>query len=250
MDTGRITHELRNCKVCSAEFKFYEAVKNATGQYCSLQCKGVDFRHERPLKQCVICEKEFIASIGYKQKRFCSLDCYGQSMEGIEKPSFWETASEEEKINRLKQSYEKYVIRKDGCWDWSGCPSKPYGSLQYGGKYKRIDAHRGSWIIHNGDIPKGLFICHTCDNKRCTNPDHLFLGTPTDNVLDMIKKGRNNTQRGEKASGAKLKEKDVLEIIELLKTNKTMTSIAAQYGAHIVTIHNIKHKKTWKHLHD
>jgi len=251
MDIARQTHELRNCRICYKQFKFYSSasVRGAIGEYCSLQCKGIGMRKERIKKTCALCKKEFQPSLSYEQKKFCSIECYGQSMAGNEKPSFWEVATKEEQMKRLKSSFEKYVIRnEDGCWGWKGCLSKKYGSLQYGGKYKSISAHRASWLIHKGEIPEDLFICHTCDNPVCTKPEHLFLGTPTDNVLDMIKKGRNKPTRGEKSASAKLNEAQVIQIKELLEQNESMTQIAKKFGVHIVTIHDIKYKKTWSHI--
>lgn len=248
MDIARITHELRNCKICGAEFKFYAAMKNATGQYCSLQCKGVGLRKKPIVNTCLYCKKEFTPAGRRYVAKFCNNACYAKTMEGVERPSFWETASYEEQIERLRQSFEKYVIRQDGCWGWKGSVAKKYGSLQFGGKYKSISAHRASYLLHKGPLFERMFVCHTCDNPICTNPDHLFLGTATDNVRDMIKKGRNNPPKGERAIGVKLKESEVLQIIELLKENNTLASIAEKFNVHIVTIFDIKHRKTWKHL--
>jgi hypothetical protein len=202
-------------------------------------------------KKCLICNTYFETSIYYKQKKYCSIECYAKTMRGTVKNSFWETASKENQIERLRNSFEKYVIRnEEGCWSWKGTPSKKYGSLQYGGKYKTISAHRASWLIHYGEIPEGMFICHYCDNPRCSRPDHLFLGTPTDNVHDMHRKGRAIITRGEDSFHSILTTDQVTEIKELLKTSLTMTAIAKIFNVHIVTIHDIKYKKTWAHLPD
>ncbi len=88
---------------------------------------------------------------------------------------------------RFHNSYE--VITETGCWLWTGwCGSQGYGGLMV--KNEAVRAHRLSWELHYGPIPKGLYVCHKCDVKSCVNPDHLFLGTHKDNIQDAIKKGR------------------------------------------------------------
>jgi len=75
------------------------------------------------------------------------------------------------------------------CWIWLGSRNNGgYGYMAYNGWSEGV--HRISWIIHRGPIPLGMWICHHCDQPGCLRPDHLFLGTPQDNVADMIAKGR------------------------------------------------------------
>ena len=95
---------------------------------------------------------------------------------------------------------DRYIINKEtGCWDWIGSKTnKGYGYLAgvINGKRlvpagKHITAHRASWIIHFGEISQGVgvhgtVVMHKCDNRGCVNPDHLMLGTQSDNVLDMV----------------------------------------------------------------
>lgn len=82
-------------------------------------------------------------------------------------------------------------ISEKGCWEYQACKAKGYGRIGYGLRERGVQwAHILSWEVHYGEIPKGLFVLHKCDNPPCVNPDHLFLGTQTENIEDCISKGR------------------------------------------------------------
>jgi len=92
---------------------------------------------------------------------------------------------------RSKLFFNK-VNKTNNCWNWIGAKSSPKNNLRgafYNGK-KQVKAHRFSWEMHYGEIPKNILVCHKCDNTLCVNPKHLFLGTQKDNIRDCVKKGR------------------------------------------------------------
>jgi hypothetical protein len=131
-----------------------------------------------------------------------------------------------------------------GCWIWTGSYAGD-GRNEYGVTPARERAHRVSWLIHRGPIPKGLCVCHKCDTPLCVNPDHLFLGTHGDNARDRARKGRNRDQNGVLHSMAKLSDQDILAIRSDRRTRKV---IAGQYRIHPVHVWRIKTKRRWRHL--
>lgn len=83
------------------------------------------------------------------------------------------------------------VDKTENCWLWSASVNNQgYGEIHLGERNDHCYAHRFSWMINKGPIPKGLFVLHRCDNPRCVNPNHLFLGTQKDNLHDAMAKGR------------------------------------------------------------
>lgn len=83
--------------------------------------------------------------------------------------------------------------RSGDCWLWTGaCTQEGYARVR--SPFGRHYVHRIAYLLTHGDIPDGMYVCHHCDVRNCCNPDHLFIGTPTDNAWDMIQKGRHAFQ--------------------------------------------------------
>lgn len=136
-----------------------------------------------------------------------------------------------------------------GCWNWTGgTHKKGYGTLQGEAGGKNIATHRYSYEIHKGPIPDGLYVRHTCDNPRCVNPDHLILGTPTDNVRDMWERGRARPKGiiGEANHNTKLAEAQV-RVIRADKS-KNNHQWARELGVTPNAIRAIRTRKSWKHI--
>ena len=152
------------------------------------------------------------------------------------------------KNSTLEERFWEKVNRTNSCWLWIGQNSNTYGRLETHVPVRRIYlAHRLSWTIHFGEIPKNLHVLHRCDNTICVNPKHLFLGTQRDNNADKIDKGRN--AKGNKFPHAKLNPIAVRRIRKAYATGKvTQTALATKYGVAISQINGVVNGKTWRHI--
>lgn len=134
------------------------------------------------------------------------------------------------------------------CWNWTG-PVSSAGYGMIGINYKSRTTHRVSYEIHCGEIPTGFHVLHRCDNRKCVNPKHLFLGTQADNVADMVSKNRHagwSGLRGTAHGCSKLTENDVREIRAAV--NPHVRDLAKKYGVDRNHIYAIRSGKLWKHL--
>lgn len=133
-----------------------------------------------------------------------------------------------------------------GCIEWTGFRLKKmgYGRIRRGGDF--IYAHRLAYELKHGPIPKGLCVCHRCDNPPCCNDEHLYLDTHAGNMADMVLKGRS--LKGSKSPNAKLTEKDVTEIRRRLAAGELQREIAVDLQIARPYVSMIKSGKGWAHL--
>lgn len=143
----------------------------------------------------------------------------------------------------------KYIVNQStGCWEWQlSKAGKGYGQLRIRslGEYGPY-AHRLSYIAYKGEIPKGMFVCHTCDNPGCVNPDHLFLGTSADNLRDMKKKDRH--LKGERNARSVLTEQQVEMVHHLNSSGISVQNIARALNVAPAVIHRILDGRLWEHV--
>lgn len=133
------------------------------------------------------------------------------------------------------------------CWLWTASTAgKGYGQIRIPGTRLNAYAHRAAYEIHKGQVPEGKYVCHTCDNMRCVNPDHLWLGSCAENQQDMVSKGRS--LYGERNPYARLTPDAVRKIRQLLAQGIAQTKIAAMFGIQQMEVSRIKTGKRWKHL--
>jgi hypothetical protein len=139
--------------------------------------------------------------------------------------------------------FMRHVIRADsGCWVWKAAKDR-HGYGKFSLNKRAVGAHRACYLLFRGPIPKGSYVCHSCDNPACVNPAHLWIGTATANARDRDAKDR--VQHGTGHYAAKLKPEDVAEII---KSSHALTQreLAGRFGVAQPTINAILSGKAWK----
>lgn len=136
-----------------------------------------------------------------------------------------------------------------GCWEWQGYVSTSgYGiTKDYDRIKKNISVHRLSYLTFISEITEGLCVCHECDNRKCCNPQHLWIGTHHENSQDCLKKGRNSGGQpgGEKNPASKLNEEKVLQIRRLAKSGVYQREIAKKFSISQATANQIINRKLW-----
>ncbi len=156
--------------------------------------------------------------------------------------------------------WQRVDMNPDGCWLFKGAAKSRYGRIQF---RDRLDlAHRVAWILTYGEIPDGMWVLHKCDVPKCVRPDHLFLGTPKENVEDMMAKGRHyhgdeqwtrkhpeRVPRGEEMVTSKLTEGQVRRIRDRFAAGGVSKNrLAREEGVSHPTIRRIIARKVWKHI--
>jgi len=150
------------------------------------------------------------------------------------------------KMNDVERFWSK-VNKTEGCWNWTASlNTSGYGQSKLNGK--NVLAHRLSYVMNHPNTinllegRREICVCHKCDNPKCVNPAHLFLGSKADNMKDMVAKGRM-------IGNVKLTEDDVREIRTQYATGGiTLKKLAREYEVSLEGIHAIIRRRTWKHI--
>lgn len=177
----------------------------------------------QPCEQCGKPFRPFLSSV---VKRFCGRICMGR----------WNSSRP-----LAERFQEKLMILPSGCWSIGSGHERMYSKLFYNGK--QLHGHRASWLIHRGEIPLGMFVCHDCpggDNRWCVNPAHLFLGTIRQNNQDAMRKGRYAKP------SAKITEAIAAAIRKEFKSGTTRKDLAIKYALSYPAIKKLISGTTWK----
>ena len=152
-------------------------------------------------------------------------------------------------VSELDRFNSKIKINPENdCHEWTDSLCEwGYGMFRLKNS-RQVKAHRYAYSYVHGEIPSGKVICHHCDNPKCVNIDHLFIGTVLDNNIDKINKNRHNNPKGTKHFRASADEEVVVKVKKLLKEINSPAKVAKTLNVPVHFVENIKYEKTWKHV--
>ena len=158
----------------------------------------------------------------------------------------FENNRREDKTKTIQERFESEFTKSDGCWEWEAS-KRGAGYGQFGISGRQQYAHRVAYQLYVGEIPEGLCVLHQCDNRKCVNPDHLFLGTQADNMRDCKNKGRHTRpdNSGEKNNHSKMTETQIIEIRAKYSEGATQSELAKEFGVSQANISDIVCRRTW-----
>lgn len=188
-------------------------------------------RAHRPAKPCAHCGKPFwrnSAAAQWARTIHCSVKCAKAGNRKTNAEKIWDNCMPEP---------------NSGCWIWLGTLCKNGYAQLATTKGKTERAARVSYTVNIGPIPVGKIICHTCDNRACINPDHIYAGTHATNGADAVRRGR--TLMGELNHSARLRFADIPNI---RADGRHQQTIADEYGVARSTISAIKRRAIWRHV--
>lgn len=159
-------------------------------------------------------------------------------------PSDFTPVLTEKDISRFWSHVKKSTTAD--CWEWQAFKLPGgYGKFQHSGR--SLLAHRVALQIRIGPIPKGMLACHSCDNRSCCNPEHLFIGSYSDNRRDCDDKGRH--AHGSKSPASRTNEADVIQMrLDYAAGGYSFVTLGAKYGIGHSTVEEILKRRTWKHV--
>lgn len=175
---------------------------------------------------------EFEKYDGFMRRRFCSKSCANKSV----------------KLEPIIDRVFKFIDKgpEDSCWNWTSNKSNNgYGQVhvQKSSGLSTV-AHRVVWQLVCGDIPEGLKVLHSCDNRLCCNPKHLFLGTDADNTADMMAKGRHRHGLGLRKGKVKRLRKSDIDLIRASSLSRS--ELSSLLGVSLQSIYRTRANRTWK----
>ena len=205
-------------------------------------------------KFCLKCSKKFSPrryedTAHWERRKFCSQACYWESAKGRAAHNKGVRQDVGERFWALADDSGG----NDACWPWEGTVDRKsgYGGFQVDSKKKL--AHRVAWELTFGIIPEhdsfhGMVVCHSCDNRSCVNPGHLFLGTQSANIKDRDQKNRRADTHGQNHPSTRLTNADALEIRRLAADGVMQKDLADRFGISRGMVSMIVNRKNWTHI--